>query len=87
MIDGDQDGLGVLVPLGVRDLAGQAQVHLGLRVRDDVPDQQLAAATALVQDQHSRVTEDGREPERVQALAGAVPEVRDGRAVGDPDDP
>src|SRR5690606_24909366 len=81
---GDQQRGPVRVP-GRADLAGQVEDDLLLTADDRVPDEQLVAAAPLVVDQEPRVPLDGGEPGRVHALAGTVPQVGDGGAVG-PDD-
>ena len=69
------------------ELAGQVDREFGLGVRGDVPDQQLLAAAALVQEQQPLVAGDRGERERGQSAAGAVGLLGDRSAVGDADHP
>ena len=82
----DQQERGVGRPVGGH-LARQVEVDLGLGVGVDVPDQQLLAAAALVQQQEPGVAGHGGEAERGEGLAGAVGLLGDRAPVGHPHHP
>ena len=82
----DQQRPGVRGEVG-GELAGQVDRELGLGPRGDVPDQQLLAAAALVQEQQPLVAGDRGERERGQAAPRAVGLLGDRAAVRGADDP